>query len=152
MIHPAVWPQNTWAENWGLCTFFWVGELGPHLIQCHALGQRPTSLPSGVAIQPAIWPQQSNRYGPKIGGCVPLGEGELGFHLTVWPGTRPICVPSLILIHPTVWPQYTNVTDRQDRAGQDRQQSDSIGRTVLQTDAQKANLNSKPTVNCKSCS
>jgi len=23
-----------------------------------------------------------NRYGPKIGGCVPLGEVELGSHLT----------------------------------------------------------------------
>ena len=35
---------------------------------------------------------------------------------------------SLGLIHPTVWPQYTNVADRTDR-----QRSDSIGRTVLQT-------------------
>ena len=44
-------------------------------------------------------------------------------------------MPSFILIHPTVWPQYTNVTERTDR--QDRQRSDSIGRTVLQTVAQK---------------
>jgi len=45
-------------------------------------------------------------------------------------------MPSFILIHPTVWPQYTNVTDREtDR--QDRQRSDYIGRTVLQTVAQK---------------
>jgi len=44
-------------------------------------------------------------------------------------------MPSVILIHPTVWPQYTNVTDRQDRT--DRQWSDSTGRTVLQTVAQK---------------
>jgi len=36
------------------------------------------------------------------------------------------------LIRPTVWPQYSNVTDRQDR-----EQSDDIGRTVLQTVAQK---------------
>ena len=41
-------------------------------------------------------------------------------------------MPSFILIHPIVWPQYTNVTDRQDR-----QWSDKIGRTVLQTVAQK---------------
>jgi len=40
-------------------------------------------------------------------------------------------MPSFILIRPTVWPQYTNVTDRQDR------QTDSIGRTILQTVAQK---------------
>jgi len=26
------WPQQTWAENWGLCPFF--GELGPCLTQC----------------------------------------------------------------------------------------------------------------------
>jgi len=47
-------------------------------------------------------------------------------------------MPSYILIRPTVWPQYTNLTDRQDRTGQiDRQRSDSIGRTVLQTVTQK---------------
>jgi len=41
-------------------------------------------------------------------------------------------MPSFILINPTVWPQYINVTDRQDR-----QWSDSMGRTVLQTVVQK---------------
>jgi len=40
-------------------------------------------------------------------------------------------MPSFISIHPTVWSQYTNVTDRTG------QRSDSIGRTVLQTVAQK---------------
>jgi len=48
-------------------------------------------------------------------------------------------MPSFILIRPTGWPQYTNVTDRQterqDR--QNRQRSDSIGRTVLWTVTQK---------------
>jgi len=39
-----------------------------------------------------------------------------------------------ILIHQTIWPQYTNVTDRTDRQDKtDRQWSDSIGLTVLQT-------------------
>jgi len=34
LIHPAIWPQQIWAENWGgLCTFG-EGELGPHLAQC----------------------------------------------------------------------------------------------------------------------
>jgi len=38
---------------------------------------------------------------------------------------------------PTVWPQYTMVTDRQ--TGQtNRQRSDSIGQTILQTVAQKS--------------
>jgi len=30
LIHPAIWPQQIWAENWGLCPFG-EGELGPHL-------------------------------------------------------------------------------------------------------------------------
>jgi len=59
-------------------------------------------------------PFDHNRHGPKIAGCASLGEGELGPHLTVWPGPRPTFVPSFILIHLTVWPQYTNVTDRTD--------------------------------------
>ena len=49
-------------------------------------------------------------------------------------------MPSFILIHPTIWPQYTNVTDRTDRQ-RDRQRTDSIGRTVLQTVAQNKQRN-----------
>jgi len=45
-------------------------------------------------------------------------------------------MPSFILIHPTVWPQYTNVADRKGQT--DRQRSDSIGQTVLQTVARKS--------------
>ena len=35
-----------------------LGELGPHLTQCH-LGHavRPTSVPSGILMHPAVWPQ-----------------------------------------------------------------------------------------------
>jgi len=51
---------------------------------------------------------------------------------TLWPRTRPTSVSNFILIHPIVWPQYTNIIDRQDRTT-----VDSIGRTVLQTVAQK---------------
>ena len=82
-----------------------------------------------------------NRYGPKIGVCVPLwGRGAGSPSNTMWPDPRPTCMPSFILIHPTVWPQYTNVADRTDnrQTGQTgRQRTDSIGRTVLQTVAQK---------------
>jgi len=65
--------------------------------------------------------------------------GELGHHRTQCGlGRGYTSVLSGILIHPAVWPQYTNVTDRTDRqTGQDRQRSDSTGRTVLQTVAQK---------------
>jgi len=32
LIHPAVWAQETWAENWGGCAPFPI-NLGPHLTQ-----------------------------------------------------------------------------------------------------------------------
>jgi len=64
---------------------------------------RPTSLPSGILIYPAILPQQA--WAENCGGCAPLGEGELGPHLTVWLGPRPTSVPSCTLIHPAVWSQ-----------------------------------------------
>ena len=37
LVHPAVRPQPTWAENWGLAPFFfgkWEGEPSPHLTEC----------------------------------------------------------------------------------------------------------------------
>ena len=78
------------------------------------------------------------------GGYAPFGRKARSPSNTMWPGPRPTCTPSFILIHPNVWPQYTNVTERTDRqTGQDntdRQQSDSIVRTVLQTVAQKLKL------------
>jgi len=75
----------------------------------------------------------------------------------MWPWPRPISTSSVTLINPTFWPQYTNVTDRQrDRqtdkqTGQDRQRSDSIERTVLQTVAQKRFALCYQTVVCLSC-
>jgi len=50
LIHLAVSPQQTWAENWCVCPF-WLG-LSPHLIQC---GQGRGLLPYQLAswsIQP----------------------------------------------------------------------------------------------------
>jgi len=38
LIQKAVWPQSTWAKNWGLFNLFGEGELGPHLTQSR-LGQ-----------------------------------------------------------------------------------------------------------------
>ena len=71
--------------------------------------------------------------GQKYGGLCPFrGVRARSPSNTMWPGPRPTCMPSFILIRPTIWPQCTNVTDSQDR-----QRSDSIGRTVLQTVAQR---------------
>ena len=119
-------------------------------------GPKPTSIPSGMWIRPCSHVATTDM-GRKL-GAVPLWGGGPGSPSnTMWPGPRPIvilffcaiqillltylltylltCTPSFILIRPTVWPQYTNVTYKQDRA--DRQRSDSMGRTDLQTVAQK---------------
>ena len=29
LMHLAVWPQQTWAKNWGSCALYWGGELVP---------------------------------------------------------------------------------------------------------------------------
>jgi len=34
LIHAAIWPQQIWAENWGVCAPLGEGELGSHLTQC----------------------------------------------------------------------------------------------------------------------
>ena len=113
----------------GCCAPYHGGELGPNLTQCH-LGQ-------GL---PPWHPDPCSRLATtdidlKVGAAGSLLLGSWVSSNTMWPRPRPTSVPSgtLTLIHPTIWPQYTNVTDRQDRTGQDRQQSDSIGQTILQT-------------------
>jgi len=74
--YPAVWPQQTWAKNGALpCLFFGGGELGPHLTT--SPGPKPTSVPSGMMIHPALW-SQLNICGPKIEGCcAPSRGGQL---------------------------------------------------------------------------
>ena len=53
---------------------FFGEEVGPHLTQ--SPGPRPTSIPSGILIYAAIWPQ---RIWAENWGAVPLwGEEELG--------------------------------------------------------------------------
>jgi len=76
----------------------------------------------------------TNRHGPTEGiYCALSVRRDESPSNTVSPGLRSTSIPGGCLIHPTVWPQYTKVTDRTGR-----QRSDSIGRTVLQTVAQKA--------------
>ena len=47
LIRPAVCPQQTWAENWGVCPFWRREERGPHPTQC-GLGRwlSPYQVPS----------------------------------------------------------------------------------------------------------
>ena len=76
LIHPAVTTQQTWAEIWGLCFYFW-GAGSPS--NTKSFGSRPTSIPSGILIHSAIWPQR--KWAENWGLC-PLWVGELGPHLT----------------------------------------------------------------------
>jgi len=82
--------------------------------------------------------------GRKLGGCARLWEGQLGPDLTQCGQGRglPACQVSSWSVKP--FGQNTP-TLQTDRTGQDRQRSDSIGRTILQTVAQKITLHSLQT-------
>jgi len=142
LIHPipVIWPQETYAENCGLCPPLFVGRWVPIL---HKVAWAETYLHTKWHLSPSSHSATTDM-ARKLGGCAHFigGWGAGSQSNTMWSGPRPTCMPSFILIRPTVWPQYTNVTDRQtDRQPdrQDRQRSDSIGRTGLQTVAQKRN-------------
>ena len=57
LIHPAVWLQQTWAKNWGLCPFLgWgVGAGSPSNTMWPGPGS--TSVWSFILIYPTVWPQ-----------------------------------------------------------------------------------------------
>jgi len=91
LFHPAVWPQQTWTDNWGLCPFFGEGQLGPHLSQC--------GLSRGLP--PYRWHLDPSRrfgtvhMGRKIGRSIPIWEGGIGTPSnTMSLGSRPNFLPS----------------------------------------------------------
>ena len=68
--------------GWGwVCLFFCREQLGPHRTQSPR--PRPTSIPSGILVHPAVWPQRTLA---KNWGCAPLGEGSWVsiYHNVVW--------------------------------------------------------------------
>ena len=86
LIHPAVWSQQTWAENWGcaalppLPPFFGGGELGPHLAQYGLFQGLPPYTKCHLDPSRRL---ATTDMGRKVGAVVPLFvEGELGSHLT----------------------------------------------------------------------
>jgi len=77
-IHRAVWPQYTRAKIvWWGCAFFSGGAGSPS--NTKSPGTRPTSIPSGVLVHPAVWPQQT--LAENWGLCLFRGGGA-GSHLT----------------------------------------------------------------------
>jgi len=79
LIHPAVWPQQTWAKNWGCCATILGGKLGHHATQCGMGRGLPLYRVASLSMQPF-----GHNTWTKIGRVVPpfLGEGERGTHLT----------------------------------------------------------------------
>jgi len=60
LIHRAIWPQQIWAENWGLCPFRRGVPGSPSNTMWP--GPRPTYLPSFIWIHLTVWPQNPNRF------------------------------------------------------------------------------------------
>jgi len=100
LIHPAIWPQHMWAENWGTVPL-WGGELDPHLTQC---GQG-RGLPASQVLSWSIQPFGHNT--PTLQRIRGFGDDAL-YKSTFY-----------ITLH--------YITDRTYRTGQ---RSDSIGRTI----------------------
>jgi len=55
LVHPAVWPQRTLAENWGAVPVYGGGAGSPS--NTKSPGLRPASIPSGILMHTAVWPQ-----------------------------------------------------------------------------------------------
>jgi len=68
LIHPGIWPQQTWAENWGLCPLFLKGELDPHVTQC---GRDEAYLRTKSHFDPSSSLATINM-GQKVGGYAPF--------------------------------------------------------------------------------
>jgi len=56
-IHPATWPQQTWAEN---CVCAPLGTRAASPSNTVWPGLRLSSIPSGILIHLAVWPQYTN--------------------------------------------------------------------------------------------
>ena len=84
----------------GGCVPFGARELGLHLTM--SPGPRPTSVPRGILIHPAVWSQYT--WAENWVGVRPFrGGGARSPSNTMSPRLRPTSVPSDILIHTAVW-------------------------------------------------
>jgi len=70
LIHPVVWPQQTWADNWGGGCAPWGGDGSAS--NTVLPGPSTTFVPSGILIHPDVWPQQT--LAENWGLCPFLGE------------------------------------------------------------------------------
>jgi len=80
-----------------------LGGAGSHLTV--SIGPRPTSIPSGILVYPAIWPQRT--WAENWRAVLLYGRGVGSPSNTMSPSLWRTSVPSRILMHPAVWPQHT---------------------------------------------
>jgi len=93
---------------------------------------RPTSVPSGILIHPAIWPQWT--WAKSWGLCPFWGGGAGSPSNTRWSEPRPTSTPSFILILCHNTPMLQTAQDETEKTVRtDRQRSDSIGRSIMCT-------------------
>jgi len=106
-------------------------EMGPNLTQCRLGPGR--ILPPYQAPPWSIQPFGHNRYGQKW-ECVPLLGGAVSPSNKMWPGPR---FTSIYQTASESIQPFSHNTPTSQTGQTDRQRSDSIGRTVLQTVAHK---------------
>jgi len=100
LIRPAVWPQQTWAENWGCAPFLGRGSWVPIY---HNVAWTKTYLSTKWHLDPCSRLATTTiDMGRKLeGGSVPfLGRGARSPSNTVSLGSRPTFLLSGILIQP----------------------------------------------------
>jgi len=94
--------QKSWGRG-AVLPFWAVGTGSPSNIMWP--GPRPTFVPNGISIHPAVLPQQTwdkNSIGEV---AVPHGGGAGSASNTMLSGPRTTFRSSGILIHPVIWPQ-----------------------------------------------
>ena len=102
LMHPAIWPQQTGAENWGALPLFLEGSLVPIY---HNVAWAEAYLRTKWHLDPSSHLTTVDM-GRKLGGCAPFLGIEIWVpiqHSVAWP--RPISTQGGIVIHPTIWPQ-----------------------------------------------
>ena len=123
------------------CFPFWEGEARPPS-NTMSPWPRPSSVRSGILIHPAVWPQQTWAENG-VGDCAPLGRGAGFPSHTMWPGPAESYLRAKFHLDPsnrlatTCQCHRQSGQDTQTDRQTDRQRTDSMGRTVLQTVAQK---------------
>jgi len=108
--------HNRHGPKIGGCAPFSLGGAGSPSNK-KSPGSRPTSIPSGILIHPAVWPQRTcaENWG---GGAVPLFGRKTGSASnTLWLGPRPTCMRAKFHLDPSN--RLATIHQRHRQTGQD---------------------------------